>query len=232
MLLARLEGHDTPIAIKRSNARQLPDCRKTANVVKESFQLLYDKEAIATQFFSHVAGGQFFPKMLGMVRMGNDACMVTEFVGNRATGESYTLLDAVTPEEDGYPSPRLFSWKLAAILEDVIRGLMMVHSVKYLHNDVKGDNISLEYRGRRWHGVIIDFGLLSTIIFPYIGFTQDPLEAARDQPTRSHIAPEVLAGGPGSVQSDVYAVGHLVRVVGELVGDDELMMVGGTCTRD
>ena len=145
---------------------------------------------------------------------------------------SHTLLDAVTPVADGYPSPHLLRWNLAAVLEDVIRGMMMIHSMKYLHNDIKDDNILLECRKHRWHGVIIDFGLLSTITFPCIGFTQDPLEAGQDQHMHPHIAPEVLAGGPSSVQKDVYAVGHLARLVGEFIADDELMFEGSCCTRD
>ena len=113
--------------------------------------------------------------------------------------------------------------------------MMLVHSMKFLHNSIQESNILLEYREDRWHGVIIDFSLLSTIAFPYIGFTKDPLEQAQDHDIEddecSHIAPEVLEGGHSSVQSDVFAVGNLAEIIGKFIADDELMAVGSCCVR-
>jgi Protein kinase domain len=82
--------------------------------------------------------------------------------------------------------------------EDVCRALAAVHAAGYVHRDVKAQNVMRDKSGKV---VLMDFGT-----------GQD---ASRTRPadlvgTPLYMAPEVLAGRPASVQSDVYAVGVLL----------------------
>jgi hypothetical protein len=85
--------------------------------------------------------------------------------------------------------------------EDVCRALAAVHNAGFVHRDVKARNVMREQAGRI---VLMDFG------------TGREARALED-PSRPdvagtplYMAPEVLAGEPASMRSDVYAVGVLL----------------------
>jgi RIO-like serine/threonine protein kinase len=85
--------------------------------------------------------------------------------------------------------------------EDVCRALAAVHNAGFVHRDVKARNVMREQAGRI---VLMDFG------------TGREARALED-PNRPdvagtplYMAPEVLAGEPASMRSDVYAVGVLL----------------------
>ena len=85
--------------------------------------------------------------------------------------------------------------------QDVCRALAAVHRAGFVHRDVKARNIMRERAGRI---VLMDFG------------TGRPLEPGGPPGRRNiagtpvYMAPEVLAGQPASVCSDVYSVGVLL----------------------
>jgi predicted Ser/Thr protein kinase len=85
--------------------------------------------------------------------------------------------------------------------EDVCRALAAVHRAGYLHRDVKAKNVMREQAGRI---VLMDFGTgreeQSPGRVPGGDMTGTPL----------YMAPEVLAGRPASMRSDVYSVGVLL----------------------
>jgi hypothetical protein len=85
--------------------------------------------------------------------------------------------------------------------EDVCRALAAVHNAGFVHRDVKARNVMREQAGRI---VLMDFG------------TGREASALED-PSRPdvagtplYMAPEVLAGEPASMRSDVYSVGVLL----------------------
>jgi hypothetical protein len=85
--------------------------------------------------------------------------------------------------------------------EDVCRALAAVHNAGFVHRDVKARNVMREQAGRI---VLMDFG------------TGREARALED-PSRPdvagtplYMAPEVLAGEPASMRSDVYSVGVLL----------------------
>jgi serine/threonine-protein kinase len=88
----------------------------------------------------------------------------------------------------------------AAVGRQVCRALAAVHNAGLIHRDVKARNIMRERGGRI---VLMDFGA---------GISID--RAADTGRTRVgtpvYLAPETLAGGPATVQSDVYALGVLI----------------------
>jgi serine/threonine-protein kinase len=85
--------------------------------------------------------------------------------------------------------------------EDVCRALAAVHNAGFVHRDVKARNVMREQAGRI---VLMDFGT---------GREARALEDASRPDvagTPLYMAPEVLAGEPASMRSDVYAVGVLL----------------------
>ena len=83
-----------------------------------------------------------------------------------------------------------------SIGRDVCGALAAVHGAGLVHGDVKAQNVMREEGGRI---VLLDFGA---------GQAQGALKAAAGTPL--YLAPEVLAGAPGTVRSDIYSVGVLL----------------------
>ncbi len=75
--------------------------------------------------------------------------------------------------------------------------LAAVHGAGLLHRDIKASNAMRDEGGRV---LLMDFGL-----------SQNLLATAAVSGTPGYLAPEVLAGHPASVQSDIYAMGILLR---------------------
>jgi eukaryotic-like serine/threonine-protein kinase len=85
----------------------------------------------------------------------------------------------------------------ATIGIDLCRALAAVHAAGLVHGDVKAQNVMREKGGRI---VLMDFGA---------GRAQDA-DAGGVSGTPMYLAPEVLAGGPPTVQSDLYSLGVLL----------------------
>ncbi len=109
--------------------------------------------------------------------------------------QGQTLEDVLQPQ--GTFSAR----ETVLVGEDVCRALAAVHNAGFVHRDVKARNVMREQAGRI---VLMDFG------------TGREARALED-PSRPdvagtplYMAPEVLAGEPASMRSDVYAVGVLL----------------------
>ena len=84
--------------------------------------------------------------------------------------------------------------------QDVCRALAAVHLAGFVHQDVKARNVMREKAGRI---VLMDFGAGQDI-------SQLAGASRRIAGTPLYMAPEVLAGEPASVVSDVYSVGVLL----------------------
>jgi TolB-like protein/Tfp pilus assembly protein PilF len=85
----------------------------------------------------------------------------------------------------------------ATIGIDLCRALAAVHAARLVHGDVKAQNVMREQGGRI---VLMDFGA---------GRTQGA-DAAGVAGTPMYLAPEVLAGEPPTIQSDLYSLGVLL----------------------
>ena len=84
-----------------------------------------------------------------------------------------------------------------AIGIDLCRALAAVHAAGLVHGDVKAQNVVREHGGRI---VLMDFGA---------GRAQGA-DAAGVAGTPMYLAPEVLAGEPPTIQSDLYSLGVLL----------------------
>lgn len=88
--------------------------------------------------------------------------------------------------------------KAEEIAYQLCAGLAAAHSVGVLHRDLKTSNVMIDGRGR---ARITDFGLAVR-----------SEEASLGEPagTPAFMAPEMLAGHPGSVQTDLYSLGLIL----------------------
>lgn len=81
------------------------------------------------------------------------------------------------------------------ILRETAWALAAAHAAGILHRDVTVDNILLDRQTGRAH--LIDFGIAA----------ESAHSGERLSGTAGFVAPELIAGGPASVQSDLYALG-------------------------
>jgi tRNA A-37 threonylcarbamoyl transferase component Bud32/tetratricopeptide (TPR) repeat protein len=95
-----------------------------------------------------------------------------------------------------------FSAREAAVIgQDLCRAVAAVHRAGLLHRDIKAQNVMREHGGRV---VLMDFGA---------GCLFDPNElpaSGQTTGTPMYLAPELVAGGDASVESDIYSLGVLL----------------------
>jgi non-specific serine/threonine protein kinase len=108
------------------------------------------------------------------------------------------------------------------------------HSVGVIHKDLKPANVLVSPTMQAWRVKIADFGSgrlldperLSELTMSRLGFTvTEHPGTGSDSGTPLYLAPELLAGGAATIQSDVYALGLLLYQL--LVGDLTRPLVPG-----
>jgi len=113
-------------------------------------------------------------------------------VMSRAFG---TPLDAVLAE-----SAPLSRDRITGIMSQVLDGLIAIHAAGVIHADLKSSNLLIDELDRV---TIIDFGLARVAHEP---LSDDEIFGG----TPAYMAPELLAGGPPTVASDIYAAGVVI----------------------
>ncbi|XP_072176350.1 uncharacterized protein [Diadema setosum] len=209
VLLARHSKTSTSVAIKepfRSNNHASPG--ELVDELKETRRRA-NKEALVHQLLSD---SPYFPRFLGTLDNGNDLCLGVQFVGDSETGLSYPLLNP----------PPLSTKDGLNIAEDVVRGMMELHENRLLHNDMKSDNVLLERRGGRYRGVIIDFGMVSSMTSPLqmSGLPEAVKFAYLQGEEADYLAPEiVLDEEKTSVHSDTFSLGVILMDIAQVLDD-------------
>jgi hypothetical protein len=90
---------------------------------------------------------------------------------------------------------------LPSLLAQLLSGLQAIHLAGKLHCDLKPANLLVTTSG---HLTVLDFGLLTALSESSVA------EPGRAPGTPAYMAPELEAGGPPSVASDVYAIGVIL----------------------
>jgi serine/threonine protein phosphatase PrpC len=87
------------------------------------------------------------------------------------------------------------------IVEQIARGLRAFHRLEMLHQDLKPENIMVDFSG---HVKLVDFG--STQVGG-IAEIATPIERVNLLGTRNYCAPEYFRNQPGTTASDIYSLG-------------------------
>jgi non-specific serine/threonine protein kinase len=141
----------------------------------------------------------------------------TEFIAGGS------LADWIAAQNGFGTIPLMLRIDIAAQIADALAG---AHSVGVLHKDLKPSNVftDADETGRPrvklgdfGSGGIIDPDRLDALHITRLGFT-GTLHAGEVTGTLTYLAPEVLAGQPSTVQTDIYALGVILYqlVVGDL----------------
>ena len=124
--------------------------------------------------------------VFGAERIGEDVGLWMEFIEGR------TLAHEV---RDSGP---LSAAQAMSVAIDIAGALAGVHAAGLVHRDIKAHNVLRDRAGRV---VLTDFGT---------GHEQGAPAAAPLAGTPLYLAPEVLAGGPATIASDIYSLGVLL----------------------
>lgn len=113
----------------------------------------------------------------------------------------------------------------ADAIQQILNGVELIHSNKYIHRDLKPANI-LKYANGKYK--ITDFGLVKDI---------DDIRAeikTRFQPngmgSDGYRAPEITDNGIFSAQSDIYAVGKIISDIYGSTASSEIKAIINNCT--
>ena len=167
-----------------------------------------------------------FPTLHGLMVDGGQTAVVMDFIGNATMGLCMTLSRALRSQRPLTLSST--AWLRIAL--NLVYGLEYMHSKCLLHNDIKTDNLLMQYDAGVWHAFIIDVGLCTLTSHPR---TRYLTEAQRDRyrQVHVHIAPELVEDGePESKMSDIFQLGRVLYSIGQLGGVPDLMHLGSWCT--
>ena len=105
------------------------------------------------------------------------------------------------------------------IIAQVADALQSAHDAGVIHRDVKPSNILIEENGEKDgqpRARLADFGIGQLVSgdtpsgITQIGFTQTMVNEDSLTGTRLYLAPEMLAGQPATIRSDIYALGVML----------------------
>jgi serine/threonine protein kinase len=99
-----------------------------------------------------------------------------------------------------------------AVCADVASALAAAHRLGVVHRDIKPANVMLTEAGAK----VVDFGIAAMTANP-----DDEGQAPRAG-TPAYLAPEVVGGGPGTPESDMYALGAVLQTA--LTGSTPLVI--------
>ncbi|HYY16490.1 MAG TPA: serine/threonine-protein kinase, partial [Gammaproteobacteria bacterium] len=110
-------------------------------------------------------------------------------------------LEGVTLRQWLRDHPKRELEEMRRIVEQIARGLRAFHRLEMLHQDLKPENIMVDFSG---HVKLVDFG--STRVGG-IAEIATPIERVNLLGTRNYCAPEYFRNQPGTTASDIYSLG-------------------------
>ena len=140
------------------------------------------------------------------------------YFGVSVSSKPFLLLTQVIGKDSSITFCRALREQLVSSLQQIIfvvlgvaKALLHLHSKRWLHNDLKKNNIVLsQLSDGNFQAIVIDFGKASKITESKVS----ALSLGTKHSRRKHllwIAPEVAYGEPQTIQSDVYSFGYLLH---------------------
>ena len=175
-----------------------------------------------------ISGLPWFPTFYGSFDIeGDQAVLAMEFIGSESEDRSYTITDCLE-KSMLKTGPDLTKDEWFDVLNDVAEGLKALHTMGFLCNDLKEDNVLVVEESGRWRAKIIDLGWASEIATPFVmPLDEEQIDVYRSGRGCCHIAPEcVLDARPCSTSSDVYSLGRLLAIVARAMRYDDFECYG------
>ena len=171
-----------------------------------------------------------FPKFRGIVHLEGVPSLVLEFLGDKKTGEVFSLSQAIK-----FQIPEISRENWLEIVSDIILGVKAMHEHGLLHNDLKANNVLLQFdkEADRWRAYIIDMGKVSTFTMPikHSKIPREELEGYKDGTLYQHLAPEYIIDlEPTSVYTDIYSLGRLIGYIAVLIKSQALRELSTSMT--
>ncbi|KAL3876007.1 hypothetical protein ACJMK2_033896 [Sinanodonta woodiana] len=170
-------------------------------VVVKEFESEFQVEAEVlkeARILLHLEDTGFVPKLFGLIR-GESLSLVQEFAAN-----GVTLHSLIKGNYTRLPSQRWIS-----ICRQMALGLKAIHSKDILHNDIKTDNIIVDFLKKDTPIKYIDFGL-STY---HKGFKFCAPNGYLKH--YEYLAPEVCRSQHTTVKSEIYSLGYCYKKIAE-----------------
>ena len=169
------------------------------------------------------------PYLFGICTEDKPYCLVLQFCG--IGGNSLTIYDALGKSECSN-----FPW--LQLMFESADALEYLHSLGFLHNDIKTDNMlltgdssALENENQNVHVVLCDFGK-ATEVSNGRHYKLTSLQKQQYYKKHSHIAPEVIEGRyPQSKMSDIFSFGLVFYHVANRFENQRLRELAKLCTR-
>ncbi|XP_064653235.1 uncharacterized protein LOC135503561 [Lineus longissimus] len=183
------------VSVKQFKHLDLHKRRVRYEVVKEAKVLL------------NLNASQHVPYLIGISVEDPPFVLVTSFHG--ISFKSSTLHSVMSRKTDIRCNP--IDW--IVVVKQICVGLGDIHNSGYLHNDLKTDNILIEYEGSGVNIVIIDFGKSCLIRKA----TRKVISIEERQSYRKRypwVANEIIDGSATfSIASDIYSLGYVVNMI-------------------
>ena len=157
-----------------------------------------------------------FPYVYGICVQSKPYLLVLQFCN--VEGKAYTLHRTLHSRTLVLKNQEWFD-----VILQLLEALKVLHNSGLIHQDIKGDNVSLTYKNTLLVPVIIDFGkCIRKQEASRKVLSKQEQETYKQKYT--HVAPEVVAGThPPSHASDVYALGRLLRQIATKIGCKPLL---------
>ena len=162
-----------------------------------------------------ISGEKYFPYVFGIL---SPFSILMEFIGDQETLEPAPTLYRKVKELKNFS-------QLKPMFIDALNSVMVLHSFKILHNDLKGDNFIFTNTCVK----LVDFGKATHFSNPKTYNIQPGSDTAKKYNTyHRHIAYELrnIPGSKQSVQTDVFSLGHMLKHLSALVPCDQVVELG------